>query len=146
MEAKIYIWVGTIEHCNQRKNVYLRGYQRTQSLDISVLLLDKGHHEMPDIKIVGQIYLITAGCNSAHSLWWRDYQPSRHQVAYPRWSSASPSQPEIIQEVMQYSPPQDRLCAQRRSWHLSLILLSISFSSNHLGPQLSLICFQVINS
>ena len=60
---------------------------------------------MPDIKIVGQIYLITAGCNTGHSPSWSDYQPSRHQVAYPRWSSASPSQPEIIQEVMQYSPP-----------------------------------------
>ena len=102
--------------------------------------------QMPDIEIVGQIYLITAACNTGHSPSWSDYEPSRHQVAYPRWSSASPSQPEIIQEVMQYSPPQDRLSAQRRSWHLSLILLSISFSSNHLGPQLSLICFQVINS
>ena len=60
---------------------------------------------MPDIKIVGQIYLITAGCNSGHSLWWTDYQPIGHQVAYPRWSSASPSQPVIIKEVMQYSPP-----------------------------------------
>ena len=59
---------------------------------------------MPDIKIVGQIYLITAGYNSAHSLWWTGYQPIGHQVAYPRWSSASPSQPEIIQEVIQYSP------------------------------------------
>ena len=97
---------------------------------------------MPDIKIVGQAYSITAACNTGRSLSWTDYQPTGH----PRWSSASPSQPEIIQEVMQYSPPQDRLCAQRRSWHLSLILLSISFSSNHLGPQLSLICFQVINS
>ena len=56
---------------------------------------------MPDIKIVGQTYSITAACNTGQSLSWTDYQPTGH----PRWSSASPSQPEIIQEVMQYSPP-----------------------------------------
>ena len=105
----VYILDGTIEHYHERQNVYLRWYQQTQSLDISVLLLETGHqfdnvdqNQMPDIKIVGQIYLITVACNTGQSLSWRDYQPS---LGHPRWSSASPSQPEIIQELMHYSPP-----------------------------------------